>query len=135
MDAARLALHDFDAHAYLRLLIAVVKVCGITEVEREWVEARARLLGVDATALWSETLTELPPLPPDLSDRTRRVVLRDCILIACIDGDYADKERALVHRVRDWLGLSAATADRFEGWFRRYFDLMEEQEALLEGFE
>lgn len=128
-------LDDFHAETYLRVLIAVVKVHGIEPVEREFVESRARILGVDHEHLWDETLTDLPALPDGMSDMTRRVVLRDCILIACIDGDYTDTERAWVHRIRDWLALGAETADLFEDWFRRYFDLMDEQEALLWGFE
>ena len=128
-------LEDFDAEAYLRALIVVVKVHGIEEVERDFVEARARILGVDPAHLWDETLEELPPLNDAMSDPTRRVVLRDCILIACIDGEYTDSERAWIHRIRDWLGLDAQTVDLFEDWFRRYYDLMDEQEALLWGFE
>jgi hypothetical protein len=128
-------LADFDAETYLRVLIIVVKVHGVEPVERDFVESRARILGVDPSHLWDEALTELPPLPEGMGDMTRRVVLRDCILIACIDGDFTDTERAWTHRIRDWLGLSAETADLFEDWFRRYFDLMDEQEALLWGFE
>ncbi len=70
-----------------------------------------------------------------MSDMTRRVVLRDCILIACLDGEYSDTERAWIHRICEWLGLSTTTADLFEDWFHRYFDLIDEQEALLWGFE
>lgn len=134
-DSAYLLLEDFDAEAYLRALIAVVKVHGIEEVERDFVEARARTLGVDPSHLWDETLDELPPIRGEMSDPTRRVVLRDCILIACIDGEYTDTERAWIHRIRDWLGLDEQTVDLFEDWFRRYYDLMDEQEALLCGFE
>ena len=117
------------------MLIAVVKVHGIDPIERDFVESRARILGVPHEHLWAESMQELPPLPSNMSDMTRRVVLRDCILIACIDGEYSDAERVWIHRIRDWLELSEETADLFEDWFRRYFDLMEEQEALLWGFE
>lgn len=133
-DLVRL-LGDFDANAYLRALIAVVKVHGVEEVERQFVETRARVLGVDPSHLWDEALVELPPILGSMSDTTRRVVLRDCIFIACIDGEYTETERVWIHRIRDWLGLGEQTADLFEDWCRRYFDLMSEQEALLLGFE
>jgi hypothetical protein len=128
-------LQDFDAETYLRVLIMLVKVHGIEPVEREFVESRARTLGVDPSHLWDETLSELPPLPEGMSEMTRRVVLRDCILIACIDGEFTDIERGWTHRICGWLGLDLDTANLFEDWFRRYFDLMDEQEALLWGFE
>jgi len=129
------SLEDFDAETYLRVLILVVKVHGIEPVERSFVESRAKILGVAHEHLWAETIDELPPLPDGMSDMTRRVVLRDCILIACLDGEYSDDERVWIHRICAWLGLSVATADQFEDWFHRYFDLMDEQEALLWGFE
>jgi len=137
MDDLTEALHlgDFDAETYLRCLILVVKVHGIEPVEREFVEAKARILGVDHEHLWDDTIDDLPPLPDAMTEMTRRVVLRDCILIACIDGEYTDTEREWVHRICGWLQLDLQTADLFEDWFRRYFDLMDEQEALLWGFE
>jgi hypothetical protein len=134
-DPARHLLEDFDAETYLRALIVVVKVHGVEPVERDFVVSRARILGVEHEHLWDDEVADLPPLPDDLSDTTKRVVLRDCILIACIDGDYTDTERQFIHRIRDWLGLAPETVDLFEDWFRRYFDLMDEQEALLWGFE
>ncbi len=134
-DPALHLLEDFDAETYLRALIAVVKVHGIEPVEHDYVEARAKLLGVDATDLWEEDLEDLPPVAESVSDTTRRVVVRDCILMGCIDGEYTDDERAWVHRIAAWLGVSTHTCNLFEDWLRRYFDLLDEQEALLCGFE
>lgn len=134
-DPTRHFLDDFDAETYLRALIVVVKVHGVEPVERDFVVSRARILGVDDSHLWDDGVDELPPLPEGMSDMTRRVVLRDCILIACIDGEYTDTEREWIHRICAWLGLSLQTADLFEDWFHRYFDMMDEQEALLWGFE
>lgn len=128
-------LEDFDATTYLHALIVVVKLHGIEPEERAFVEDRARKLGVDAAPLWATAEDTLPPLPEGTSEMTRRVVLRDCILIACLDGDYSDTERGWIHRICAWLGLETSTADLFEDWLRRYFDLMDEQEALIWGFE
>ncbi len=133
--SSEFSLADFDAETYLRALIVVVKVHGIEPVERSFVESRARILGVEHEHLWDDTIDDLPPLPDGMSEMTRRVVLRDCVLIACIDGEYTDAERTWIHRICAWLSLSTTTADLFEDWFRRYFDMMDEQEALLWGFE
>jgi len=128
-------LDDFDAKTYLQALITVVKMDGVKEIERQYVDARAALLGVDSAPLWAEEITELPPVSEDVGVVTRRVVIRDCILMACIDGDYTDRERSRVHQIAAWLSLEEQTCDHFEDWLRRYFELMDEQEALLHGFE
>ncbi len=128
-------LEDFDAKTYLQALITVVKMDGIKDIERQYVDARAALLGVDPRPLWAEDLVELPPVPDEVGTVTRRVVIRDCILMACIDDDYSEKERSRVHQIAAWLSIDVETCDHFEDWLRRYFDLMDEQEALLHGFE
>lgn len=134
-DPATLLLEGFDAQTYLRALITVVKIHGIEPIEREYVEARARVLGVDAAPLWAEQVTEFPPIPDEVGEVTRRVIVRDCIMMGCIDGEYSDQERAWVHKIADWLGVSEETCDHLEDWLHRYFALMDEQEALLSGFD
>ena len=135
-DPALLSLLDgFDAETYLRALIAVVKIDGIKVIERDYIETRAKVLGVDTVALWEEELKEFPPIPEEVSEVTRRVIVRDCILLGCIDGEYTDAERAWVHRIATWLSVDIEASDRLEDWLRRYFDLMEEQEMLLSGFD
>ena len=134
-DPSLLLLDGFDTQIYLRALIAVVKLHGIEPVEREYVEARAALLNVDCTDLWDEDLVEFPPISDEVSVVTRRVVVRDCILMGCIDGDYSDEERAWVHKIAAWLDISTETCDRLEDWLHRYFDLLDEHEALLSGFD
>ena len=134
-DPALLLLEDFDRKVYLRCLIAVVKVHGIEPIERDYVNSRAALLGIESEGLWDEPLTEFPELQPGVSEITRRVIVRDCILMGCIDGEYTDDERTWVHRIAEWLEVSTETCDLLEDWLRRYFDLIDEQEALLCGFE
>ncbi len=90
---------------------------------------------VGTAALWEEDLKAFPTIPEEVSEVTRRVVVRDCILLGCIDGEYTDAERAWVHRIATWLGVDLEASDRLEDWLRRYFDLMEEQEMLLSGFD
>jgi len=135
-DPALMSLLDgFDAPTYLRALIAVVKIDGVKPIERDYVEARAKVLGADTTTLWEEDFSEFPPIPEEVSEVTRRVIVRDSILLGCIDGEYTDAERAWVHRVAAWLSVDIDACDRLEDWLRRYFDLMDEQEMLLSGFD
>jgi len=128
-------LGGFDVSNYLRALIAVVKLHGVEPIEREYVEARAAMLGVKTAALWEEEITEFPPLTEDVGVVTRRVIVRDCIMLGCIDGEFSDKEREWVHRIAVWLDVSVEACDNIEDWLHRYYALMEEQEALLSGFD
>lgn len=128
-------LEDFDSVTYLRLLVAQAQVDGLVPEERDYILLRGAMLGVDTEPLLAEPLRELPPVDPATSETTRRVILRDCIVLACIDGDYTETERARVHEVADWLSVPHSSVDRIEDWLRRYWELMDEAEALLAGFE
>ncbi|MED5369542.1 MAG: hypothetical protein VX899_00885 [Myxococcota bacterium] len=128
-------IQDFDPHTYLRLLVAQALVDGMTAEERDYILLRGALLDVDATELLERPLQTLPPVDPGLSETTRRVILRDCIVLACIDGDFSEAERERVHRLAEWLSVPVESVDRIEDWLHRYWDLMEEAEALLAGFE
>lgn len=128
-------LGGFDARIYMTALITIVKLHGIEPIEREFVEARAKLLGVDTTDLWEEDIESFPPVSDEVGEMTRRVIVRDCILMGCIDGDYSDKEREWVHRIATWLEVGEETCDLLEDWLHRYFAMMDEQEALLSGFD
>lgn len=134
-DPSLTLLQDFDPRTYLRLLVAQSHLDGLKPEERNYIQARATVLGLDPEGLLAEPLTELPPVPETVSETTRRVIVRDCILLGCIDGDYSEMERAHVHRVAKWLSVDLDAVDRIEDWLRRYWDLMEESEALLSGFD
>jgi hypothetical protein len=134
-DPAALLLGGFDARTYLRALIAVVRLHGVEEVEREYVNARAALLDVDPTALWEERLTEFPPIAEEVSVTTRRAIVRDCLLMGCLDGDLSDAERERIYQIAGWLDVERRTCDLLEDWLHRYFDMMDEMEALLSGFD
>lgn len=135
LDAANTLLREFDPTTYLRLLVAQGHLDGLVQEEQDYIRARAALLGVEVEPLLSQPLIELPPVDEQVSETTRRVILRDCIVLACIDGNYTEIERAHVHRVAKWLGVDIGAAERIEDWLRRYWELMDESEALLSGFD
>ena len=135
LDAANTLLQEFDPTTYLRLLVAQGHLDGLVPEEQAYIRARAALLGVEVEPLLAQPLTELPAVDEQISETTRRVILRDCIVLACIDGDYSELERAHVHRVAKWLKVDIEAADRIEDWLRRYWELMDESEALLSGFD
>ena len=133
MDPSIHMMRDFDPATYIQALVALAHIDGLFDIERDYVEAKAALLGVDCD--WSVVSAELQPIASQTSELTRRIIVRDCILLASVDGEYSDAERTAIHRIATWLKVDEAACDRIEDWLRRYWELMDEAEALLSGFD
>jgi uncharacterized membrane protein YebE (DUF533 family) len=133
MDPSIHMMQDFDPATYVQALVALAHIDGLFDIERDYVDAKAQLLGV--TPDWSAVSADLQPIGAEVSELTRRVVIRDCIVLASVDGEYSDAERAVVHRIAQWLEVDEAACDRIEDWLRRYWELLDESEALLSGFD
>ncbi len=133
MDPSIHTLHDFDPAFYIQVLVTLAHIDGLLPIERAYVTAKAELLGVSVD--WSPGDGEWAPIPSSVSELTRRVIVRDCVVLASVDGDFSDSERGTVHRIAEWLQVDESACDGIEDWLRRYWELMDESEALLSGFD
>lgn len=114
---------DLDLDVYFAALAAIARVDGaIHDAERRFVEHKAAILGADVKTLWDsprsleETLANSGPL----SVRTKEAVLRDSVLLAMVDGHYAEQERAQAATIARTLGLDPEVLHGIEIAFRSY---------------
>jgi SAM-dependent methyltransferase len=131
----RLELGGFDAELYLRVLITIAKADQIIHrSERDFIEAQAQILKVDDRAMWDESPVDLEKLRHiNASPRTREAIVRDCLLLATLDGEYQEQERALIGRIAEAFsltpqelaelealarGMTPPLADKTPGWLK-----------------
>jgi tellurite resistance protein len=129
----------FDAAAHLAVLASVALADGaIDSRERAALERHARLTGADLSAA-IERANDLGFLSRmHTSERTRRAILRDCIVLAKVDGAYSTVERERIAAIAKALGMpESAVADaerradsvappmieRAPGWLQDYWAL------------
>lgn len=122
---------QFDAIAYLTALSVVANADGIADVERDFIYQQAAMLGADLDALNLEELAKKGIESIEATELTRRVILRDCIFLAALDGEYTETERKHVQRLGEMLGISSQLVARIERWAEQYMKLIEESEAIL----
>jgi hypothetical protein len=123
-------VEDIDITFYMRALVAVAAVDGMSDAEADYIRSRSQMLGIDSSTL----LSDPPPITAvsgTASEITKRLVYRDCYVLASIDGPPSAKERAVLADLCDALGLAAGTAERIEDWMNRFSSLLTEGEALL----
>lgn len=128
-------VESLDIGRYLRTLIRVARANGMVHVrERDFVEGQALLAGIDPHTLWE-------PVPEaeewvNVPVSTGQAVLRDCIALAHVDGEYDEQEQQAVRRVAARLGVDEARLRELEAdaehlvpplleggpaWFREYW--------------
>jgi len=125
-------LPDFQAEGYLRALIAIAQVDGVLPVELDYLRHQATVMGFDLDVLMAEDEATPTDLGQGCNAMTRRVILRDCIILACIDNEFSGAERQKVDEICDLLELDRALIPRFEDWIGRYEAVLTEGARLLE---
>ena len=80
---------DFDPHIYLQILISVAKADRFNgPPEIEFVKRQAQRLPVDFETTWNTTDKSFEIDPVKISRFTALAVLKDCIALASLDGNF-----------------------------------------------
>lgn len=125
-------LPDFQAEPYIHALQAVAVADGLYQVEIDFVAHQAQLLGVEPLPFDDIPPLELDTLGKDCSAVTRRMILRDCIVLSYVDGEFSEPERALVDQICDAMGLDRSLVKRFEDWLHQYDAVLTAGTKLIE---
>jgi tellurite resistance protein len=96
----------FDAAAHVAVLAAVALADGVIDPrERTVLERHAQLTNTDVDSA-IERANDLQFLTRlQTSERTRRAILRDCIVLARLSGEYRPSERARIAEIATALGM------------------------------
>ncbi|WP_338669388.1 hypothetical protein [Pseudodesulfovibrio methanolicus] len=118
-----------EAKAYLSYLFKVAEADGhIDDKEREYIALQAKLWGVA-----SEELAQPVPLEHlrDISHAAKMSLLRDCITIAHIDGDYAEAEKRRIEDLADFISIPIPKLEELEDWLQDYWKVLERGRILI----
>lgn len=124
---------DIDGPSYLRTMIALASADGeIHEKERLFINMQAQVLSLDPGEYWGNPEQDLGFLGGVMMSRpTCMTIIRDCIVLGHLDGDFSDTERAKVYDVASLLGGSKSDVDAVETWLKRLWAVMEEGDRLF----
>ena len=131
----------FEVRAYLSALVRIAETDQRAHpAARDFIDEQARLVGVDPSE--ARQLAdycrgrELAPL----QRRTRLALVRDCIVVANLDGDYTPRERAKLEEIAGRLALTPHDInvaeeearicmppfrDNSPPWLREYWGILE----------
>ena len=123
---------DFDAEKYLQCLVAVAKADGLTTgAEKEFIENQADFFSIDPAPLWECEPDSIINGLGELSRATKMLILRDCILLGCIDGVFDESERDRILYLTRAMGIREADFIALESWISEYNAVMAKGKRLL----
>lgn len=122
-------LKDFDGSAYLSALVAVAQADGVTPEEEEFIRGQAEAMGIPMPDLTKPV--EVATVADVASTVTKRVIVRDCIVLALVDGHYTENERQRIFDIARQFGVEPALVERMERWAKDYSRVLAEGQAIL----
>ena len=127
-------LEDFDADSYFAALLMIATTNGtISETELSFLKGQAHLLNFDLEQLLACTTRPNIEKLASSSVMTKRIILRDCISLANIDGNYDDSERKHVTEIAAQWGVGEDEIQNIEQWLEEYWAVMEKGKNLFCG--
>ena len=107
---------------YLKALITVAMADNlIHETEKEYITLQAKMLSLDINEFWDAPEKDLSFLKPSkMSNVHRMVLLRDCIILSSVDGEYSMVERASILEIASMLHLEESDVENIEDWRNEY---------------
>ena len=134
IDFVNVDTPDFDPEKYIKILIAVVKSDRFNgKPEAEYVRTLASRLKVDFVSLWNETDKDMSMSNIKASRLTAMVILKDCIELASIDGNFSLSEKELVYTYATKLDIPRSDVIQLEEWMEEYKGLERKWNELVAG--
>jgi hypothetical protein len=131
MYLSAVSLDAFEPVPYLQLLAAVAAVDGTSDEEAAFLQRQASGLGVDLAVALAAGPKPLGEVAEAASETTRRIVYRDCFMLAHADGVLSAGERALLDDLQRDLRIPPETAADIEAWAERLSRLLTEASVLF----
>jgi tellurite resistance protein len=128
------AAADIDGPSYLKTIIAVAFADGhVHEEERQFIDMQAQVLSLNSADYWTNPEHDLGFLGGvEMSRPTCMTIIRDCIVLGHLDGDFTETERTKVYDVASLLGRSKSEVDAIETWLKSLWAVMEEGNRLFQ---
>jgi len=123
---------DFNAGLYIRVLVSIAKADRFNgPPEYEYVKKLADGLSVDIVKIWNETGKNFSFVSVDVSRLTAMLLIKDCIMLASLDGNFSLDEKQRVYSYAEKMDVPRSLVDAIEEWLAEYRQLHNNWETLI----
>jgi len=98
------------------------------------VKKLANGLSVDIVKIWNETGKNFSPVSRDVSRLTAMLLIKDCIMLASLDGNFSLDEKQRVYSLAEKMDVPRSMVDAIEEWLAEYQQLHNQWETLIADY-
>lgn len=126
---------EFDADTYMKTIVSIAYADGVLhEKEKEYILTQAEVNLIDPSSYLENPPKDLSFLDDkNIPKFTAMSIIRDCIVLSCIEGEFDDSERNQIDEIAKKLGVSPVKVAELEDWLKDYWEVVERGKALFEG--
>ena len=134
IDYVSLNDKDFDPELYISLLVAIAKSDRFNgPPETEYVRNLANRLSVNFVKVWNDTGKNFSDISRTPSRLTALLLIKDCILLASLDGNFSLDEKQRVYGFAEKMDIPRSDVDDVEAWLAEYGQLRSRWADLVGG--
>ena len=122
---------DLEKESYIQALVAIANIDGLLQQEKDYVNFQAGILDLDPEPYWSKVNDVNDIDFSNVSEATKRLILRDAIVIAHIDSEYSQEEISFVNELATQMELPEDLVPKIESWLLDYWAILEEGSDLF----
>lgn len=125
---------DFDPQMYIRILVAITKAdSSNSKPEIDYVKRQSIGLPVDFDQIWESTDKTFETGRVNVSRHTALTILKDCIALASLDGNFSLTEKERVYVYAEKLNIPQRDVQALEQWVNASRDLELKWKKLVSG--
>lgn len=131
MITIKQCIADLEKESYIQTLVAIANIDGLLQQEKDYVNFQAGILDIDPEPYWSK-INDINDIDfSNVSETTKRLILRDAIVIAHIDSEYSQEEISFVNELATQMKLPEDLVPKIESWLLDYWAILEEGSDLF----
>jgi hypothetical protein len=111
---------QFDPELYIKILITIAKADRFNGTpEFNYVRSQADRLGVDYFHLYNKVDKTFSFQSGKVPRRTALLILKDCIVLASMDGNFSLAEKEKIYGYAEQLDIPRRDVDQLEKWLEQ----------------
>lgn len=125
-------LESFDVDAYFQALLFVANADNVLlNSEAEFLSDQARLFNYNLDGIVDREIDIKRLRTSDMSIFTKKIIIRDCIAMAYVDGNYDKREKEAVQEICKLFMLPFSEVEKIEQWLYEYWSVIEKGQILF----
>lgn len=125
-------LSAFDKEIYIQALINIAYADNVIKKEEtDFINAQASLLNINTADYWNNKADIKTLNLKSISELTKKIIIRDSIVLANIDGNYDTVERKKIFSLAKLMNLSEDYIPLSENWLTEYSEIIKKGNKLL----